>query len=187
MNKSKQTVPPVTLAKGKFLELQKLEYRTEDGSVHAWESVARVNSRGAVVILATLVPSGRILLIRQFRPPANAYVWEFPAGLIDPGETPEETAVRELREETGYRGKVLSCSRPVFSSPGLTSETLYLATMEIEEAGQENPVPEFDGAESIETFAVHPGELGAFLDKAAESGDQVDAKVQISRIFFRER
>jgi ADP-ribose pyrophosphatase len=44
------------------------------------------------------------LLQKQYRPPVDQVVIEVPAGLIDPGETPEECAVRELKEETGYVG-----------------------------------------------------------------------------------
>lgn len=47
-----------------------------------------------------------IVLQKQYRPPLGKRVIEFPAGLVDKGETPEETAVRELREETGYIGVV---------------------------------------------------------------------------------
>jgi len=179
MEKIELVRPPETVASGRFLALQNLYYRAKDGEVHLWESVARVRSGGAVLILAKLVPSGRILLIRQFRPPVGGLVWEFPAGLLEPGESPEVTAVRELREETGYRGRVVSCTSPVFSSPGLSSESLFIARMEIEEAGQENPVPEFDGTELIETEAVAPSDFASFLEQAERRGDAVDAKVKI--------
>lgn len=46
------------------------------------------------------------MIIVQYRPPVEAFCVEFPAGLIDEGESPEQAAVRELREETGYSGKV---------------------------------------------------------------------------------
>ena len=179
MEKIELVRQPETVASGRFLELQNLYYRAKDGKVHLWESVARVRSGGAVLILAKLIPSGRILLVRQFRPPAAGLVWEFPAGLLEPGESPEVTAVRELKEETGYRGRVVSCTGPAFSSPGLSSESLYIVCMEVEEAGQEDPVPEFDGMELIETAAVAPSELASFLEQAERQGDAVDAKVKI--------
>lgn len=50
----------------------------------------------------------RIVLQKQWRPPVNATVIEVPAGLMDPDETPETCAVRELKEETGYVGEVVS-------------------------------------------------------------------------------
>lgn len=51
------------------------------------------------------------MIIVQYRPPVEAFCVEFPAGLIDEGESPEQAAVRELREETGYSGKVRSISQ----------------------------------------------------------------------------
>lgn len=50
------------------------------------------------------------MLQKQWRAPADAVVIEIPAGLMDPGESPEECALRELREETGYVGKVMEGS-----------------------------------------------------------------------------
>src|SRR5659263_17116 len=45
---------------------------------------------------------GKVVMIRQYRHTVNAWEWEFPAGMIKPGDTPEETAVKELEEETGF-------------------------------------------------------------------------------------
>lgn len=165
------------LAEGKFLVLDVLEYQISDGSVHKWETVSRKNTSGAVMLIPELIPSGKIVVIRQFRPPAATYVWEFPAGLVEKGEDPAVTAVRELYEETGYRGTVTKCSPPVYSSPGLTSETVQVVNMIVEEAGQENPEPHFDGAEEIETHIVPPGELYSFLMDAVARGDVIDSKL----------
>jgi ADP-ribose pyrophosphatase len=57
------------------------------------------------VCMVALTKDGRIPLVRQFRPIIEKYVWELPAGTVDPGETPEASAVRELFEETGYTSK----------------------------------------------------------------------------------
>lgn len=66
------------------------------------------------------MPTGaEVLLEKQFRAPAGKIVVEFPAGLVDAGETVEEAALRELREETGYVGEVVqeqSGQRPMFWS-----------------------------------------------------------------------
>jgi len=76
----------------------------------------------AVAILAiltspTLPPS--TIIIEQFRPPVNAYVIEMPAGLIDPKESIESTAFRELEEETGFKAdKVLEVSTIMVCDPG---------------------------------------------------------------------
>ena len=81
------------------------------GKQRTWESAERstrpkkspIDGVGIVAILQK--PSGpELLLQKQFRPPINKVVIEVPAGLVDEGEQAEESAVRELREETGYVG-----------------------------------------------------------------------------------
>ena len=50
------------------------------------------------------------VLVKQYRPPLDAYTIELPAGLIDANETPQEAAIRELKEETGYIGSIQDCT-----------------------------------------------------------------------------
>ncbi len=65
---------------------------------------AIVQHAGSAVVMA-LDARSRILLVRQYRLPARDYLWELPAGRLDPGETPLQAAKRELMEETGYRAR----------------------------------------------------------------------------------
>ena len=53
------------------------------------------------ITMLAFTPNGEIPLVRQYRPAVEQYTWELPSGLIDPGETPEQACVRELKEETG--------------------------------------------------------------------------------------
>jgi ADP-ribose pyrophosphatase len=71
----------------------------------------------------------RVLLERQYRYAANAYLWELPAGRIDPGESPLAGAKRELLEETGYTARRWSRLLFYYASPGFLDETMavYLA------------------------------------------------------------
>ena len=86
---------------------------------------------GSVVVLAVEESGGepRVLLERQYRYAAKAYLWELPAGLIDAGEQPLAGAKRELLEETGYRAKRWKRALFFYPSPGFLDETmtLYLA------------------------------------------------------------
>lgn len=72
---------------------------------------------------------GRVLLVKQFRLPADDYMWELPAGRLDPGESPLDAARRELREETGYSAEKWTELASFFSSPGFLEErmTVFLA------------------------------------------------------------
>jgi len=166
-------------ASGNWLYLENLEYSDSSGKIQNWESVMRVNGRGAVAIVATLKPSESILLVRQFRPPANGYVIEFPAGLIDDGETPEITAVRELREETGYHSCVVEVMSSMFSSPGLSGETVTFVIVDVDENAPENQnlITDFDDSEDIETFIVKRNKLSEFLKEREAVGDLMDSKV----------
>jgi ADP-ribose pyrophosphatase len=65
--------------------------------------------------LPTLATGPEIVLQKQYRPPVDKLVIEFPAGLIDAGETPEQAAIRELKEETGYVAEVLETSPVMFN------------------------------------------------------------------------
>lgn len=89
---------------------------------------------------------GQIVMIRQFRYPLNDYMYEIPAGLVDAGETPAQSAIREMKEETGlslevYEGGDACFRRPFFLAQGLTDESGVMvygyAAGEISAAGQE--------------------------------------------------
>lgn len=165
------------IASGNWLSLNQIEYEDNRGIKRTWESVSRNKSSGAVAIICTLKPSGKLVLVRQYRPPADGMVIEFPAGLVNHGENPAETAVRELREETGYRGRLLRLIPDAFSSPGLSSEIVRLAVMEADEKEQTDLTTEFDEEEDIETILVEADELEKFLQRAASEGDLIDGRV----------
>lgn len=84
---------------------------------------------GAVVILP-LVDANHVCLIRNYRAAVRDTLIELPAGTLEPGEDPRETAGRELIEETGYRAGQMQLLTQFFMSPGILNEQmrLYLAT-----------------------------------------------------------
>lgn len=85
-----------------------------------------VTHPGAVAILA-LDDADRVLMIRQYRHPVRRLLWEIPAGLRDSdGESPLQTAQRELFEETGYRAREWQTLVDYFSSPGFSTERLRI-------------------------------------------------------------
>lgn len=85
-----------------------------------------VEHPGAVAVVA-IDKAGRVLLIRQYRHPVSALLWEIPAGLRDvAGEPPLVTAERELLEEAGYRAADWSVLADFFSSPGISTERLRI-------------------------------------------------------------
>jgi ADP-ribose pyrophosphatase len=91
-----------------------------------------IHHSGSVVVLAVddTLSTPRILLERQYRHAAKDYLWEIPAGRIDPGENELKAAKRELIEETGYRAEHWRRILKFYASPGFVAETMavYMAT-----------------------------------------------------------
>jgi len=110
---------------GKYFEL----VTTESG----WEYVKRVNCAGAVLVLVYHTDRDEYLMVEQYRPPVGCRVQEWAAGLIDAGEKPKETAVRELYEETGVRIEQsdLVDLGSIYSGVGMTNEEVRLFAVEI--------------------------------------------------------
>jgi ADP-ribose pyrophosphatase len=102
----------------------------EPGGVRARRDL--IHHSGSVVVLAVddSASTPRVLLERQYRHAATGYLWELPAGRIDPGEQELHAAKRELLEETGYTASHWRRILKFFASPGFVAETMavYLAT-----------------------------------------------------------
>lgn len=103
------------------------EVATDPSGFEIHRSIVR--HPGSAVMMA-VDDRDRILLVKQFRLPAERDMWELPAGRIDPGETPLQAAKRELREETGYSAKKWTKLAMFWASPGYVDEkmNLFLAT-----------------------------------------------------------
>jgi ADP-ribose pyrophosphatase len=95
----------------------------EPGGVVAARDI--VVHSGSVVLLPVF-PDGRVLLVRQYRHAARAFLWELVAGRIDAGESPVAAAHRELAEETGYAARRLRQLLVIFPSPGFVSERMWI-------------------------------------------------------------
>ncbi len=139
---------------------------------------AIVHHIGSAVMMA-VDDRKRILLVRQYRLPARRYLWELPAGRLDPGETPLQAARRELVEETGYRARQWKKLVMFYPSPGYVAErmTIFLAT-ELS-AGQAAPMDD----ERIETRWFTAKEI----EQAIRSGRIVDAKTMIGYFNWKYR
>ncbi|MCF7790844.1 MAG: NUDIX hydrolase [Victivallales bacterium] len=185
MKNTPETLNCSTVYKGKWLQFEKIVFRDIEGNIRKWEYVKRTQDRGAVVIIAKLKPSERVILIRQYRPPVESYIFEFPAGLIDDGESAETAALRELYEETGYCGRIISLTQPVYNTPGLTDETVSIAFVVVDETAVQNKNPQQNNepTEDIEVYAEDIGKLTEFLQNAENEGDKVDAKLMSFALF----
>ena len=164
---------------GKWLNFEKITYEDSRGLIRIWESAQRTSSGGAALIIATLSSSKKLVLVRQFRPPIDNYIIEFPAGLIDDGEDCKTTALRELKEETGYEGKIAKTTNPVYNSPGLTDEIVSIVFVDIDQNNPVNITPKAcnEGTEDIEVFLVEEDKINEFLSEREKVGDKIDSKL----------
>ncbi|HTS78829.1 MAG TPA: NUDIX hydrolase [Bryobacteraceae bacterium] len=133
---------------------------------------------GGSAVMLPVDTRGRILLVRQYRLPARQYLWELPAGRVDPGETLLKAAKRELVEETGYRAKRWRKIAEFFPSPGFLAEkmTIFVATGLT--AGESTPMED----ERIETRWFSQAEIGEWI----RTGRIKDAKTMIGYYRYRE-
>ncbi len=84
-----------------------------------------INHPGAVCIIPVL-PNGQLALIRQFRYPIRKEMIELPAGKLDPNESPEKCALRELEEETGYNAQEITLLTHIHPAIGFANEIMWL-------------------------------------------------------------
>jgi ADP-ribose pyrophosphatase len=110
---------------------------------------------GGSAVMMPVDERGRILLVKQFRLPAEDYLWEIPAGRIDDGETALQAAKRELREETGFRARRWTKLLEYFPSPGYLAEKMTLYVAQDLTPGDSEPMED----ERIEIRWFRPREL----------------------------
>jgi ADP-ribose pyrophosphatase len=161
-----------TIFRGKVFSLT-TELVREPNGITAPRDV--IHHPGSVVILA-VDNKKRALLERQYRHAARKYLWELPAGRIDPGESPLAAAKRELLEETGYTARRWRRLLFYYASPGFLSETMAVYLAEQLTAGPAHP----EADESIQTrfFPLAP------LVRKAATGKLQDGKTISALLAF---
>lgn len=122
-----------------------------------------VEHPGAVAIIP-ITKNNKIVMIKQFRKPVEDYLLEVPAGKIDENEEPLSSAIRELKEETGYVARDMKFLLKFYTSPGFSNETIHLyiaKDLSLEEADPDEDeyieMKEYDVDELIEK--IHNGEI----------------------------
>ena len=157
------------LYSGRILDVDIDRVRFPDGSTGELEIIRHPGASAVVPVAQSDGASQPIVtLIRQYRYAAEGFMWEIPAGKLDPGETPEACARRELREETGLYGGQLDYLSTIHTTPGFTDEVIHLYVALYLESG----TPSHEANEFIE---VHEFPLDFLLD-LIDGGEISDAK-----------
>jgi ADP-ribose pyrophosphatase len=158
---------------GNFMSAVEITYRDARGTVRTWEALERVGVSGIVVMVA-VTPARNVILERQFRPPMGRDVIELPAGLVDPGESMEAAANRELIEETGWSaGKIEFLAEGPISTGASTEALRAYLCMDLVHVGKNGG----DDNEIIEVTEVPMHRVLYYLRTAQMSGTLVDLKV----------
>ena len=149
---------------GRVLKVRVDTVRAPCGQTARWDVIEHPGS----VSIAPIDADDRVLLVRQYRPAIGETLLEIPAGTLEPGESPQVTAHRELREEIGMRAERLRAIGSYFLVPGYSSELMhaYVAT-----GLSPAPLPR-DADENISVVAIR------FVDLVAQvsRGELRDAK-----------
>ncbi|KAF8507557.1 NUDIX hydrolase domain-like protein [Gautieria morchelliformis] len=173
-------------SEARWVTLKKIKFYDQAGKERSWEAAERktrsTSGVDAVAILALLQPKDKsppaTIIIEQFRPPVEKFV----IGLIDEGETPEQTAFRELEEETGFKAdSVLETSPLMVSDPGMTSANMKLVSLRVPvdnaDAFENLPKQHLESGEFIVRRVIRLDRLHRELQAYADQGFVVDAKL----------
>lgn len=165
----------VNIGHTKWLKLNTVTYIDEDGISRKWDTATRTtklpNIPDAVIIIPIMRSKNNdvleTLVVEQYRPPIAQYALEFPAGLVDAGESAGVAALRELYEETGYTGTVdeqFFNMDELCMSPGLTDETVQIVVVNIDLDDPKNIHPK-QNLEDGEAIVVKRAPLTTTLKK----------------------
>ncbi|MEK6249724.1 MAG: NUDIX hydrolase [Planctomycetales bacterium] len=154
--------------RGRILDVALEKHAMPDGRESKFEIIRHPG--GAAVL--PFLPDGQVLLIKQFRPAIGTMVYEIPAGRLEPNESPEECAGRELIEEVGYCATQITHLGGFWSTVGFCDEFIHLFL------GQGLTVAE-QALEPDEVIELCPMPLDDALHKV-KSGEILDGKTQLA-------
>jgi ADP-ribose pyrophosphatase len=161
---------------GKIISLDSDTVRFPDGSVGEMDMIRHPGASAIVPFVSDATGDDpQMLLIRQYRYAADQYLYEIPAGRLDPGEDPSDCAQRELREETGCTARGMDFLFTMYTTPGFTDERIHLFMATGLERGE-------TAHEADEFMTVETVTLSRAL-RLIEQGEIKDAKTALGILF----
>ena len=161
---------------GRVINLDIDKVRFPNGKVGELEMIRHSGASAVLPFLGDpAADDPTILLIRQYRYAADGFIYEIPAGRLEPGEPPEECAVRELREETGCTAAKMEHLYTMYTTPGFTDEKIHLFVATGLERGNSS-------LEQDEFVEAVPTAMSAAL-RLIKDGTINDAKTALSILY----
>lgn len=162
----------VEITKDTFLHLFKVDYFDKKNNMRKWEFVSRkkdpFNNDKVDAVMVVPFIGDKIVFIKQFRVPANNYIYEFPAGIVDEGEGLWRAGIRELKEETGLDAVCLhtdgSQGMGLYNSIGISDEKVHILFME---AKGTPSTQNTEDSEDIEVIVASREEVKEILNNEA--------------------
>ena len=164
------------LYRGKIVSLNRDTVRFPDGTSAEFDIVRHPGASAVVPFLSE--PAGdepQVLLLRQYRYASGGYLYEIPAGRLDEGESPEECAVRELKEETGCTAEHIEPLTSILTTPGFTDEVIHLFMATGLTHGEPNREPD----EFVDLVVMR---LSEALERIS-TGEMTDSKTVLALLF----
>ena len=168
-----KTISSEIVYEGRVFNVRKHRVKTVNG-----ESVRDIVEHVGGSLLVAITDTGKVLMERQYRKAFECALLELPAGRTDPGEEPEVTAARELREETGYSAGSIRHMLTFYPTCGYSNETLHIFICRDLTPGE----TDWDDSEGIELLEYEPDEL---IDMIMRNEIR-DAKTIIGLLFARQ-
>lgn len=175
----------------RHLNLYEISYINQKGIEKSWNIASRADKPkcvtgqfdmpDAVVIVPFHKEKDKLVIIKEFRVPLGDYQYGFPAGLVDEGETIQQTCIRELKEETGLSvTRIKNISPPVYSSSGMTDESVSMVYVECD--GKPSNKDNTD-SEDITTIFISPSKAS---ELCKDSKIKLDVKTWLVLFSFAE-
>jgi ADP-ribose pyrophosphatase len=163
---------------GRVVQVDLDTVRFPDGSTGVLEMIRHPGASAVVPLLDPVTdPDPRVLLIRQFRHATDDFIWEIPAGRLDPGESPEACAARELEEETGMAAERIERLTVIYTTPGFTDERIHLFLATGLRAGSQ--------AREADEFMETEVRRWSDVMELVRTGGVVDGKTLVSLMFVQ--
>ena len=168
-----KTIKSEIMYDGPIFKVRKHLVETRSG-----ESVRDVVEHNGGSVMLAVTDEGKILMVRQYRKAFDESLLELPAGKTDPGEGPEVTAAREIREETGYTASTVKHMLTFYPTCGYSNEKINIFLCKDLIPGE----MEWDDTESLDVFEMDPDEVIGMIMR----NEIKDAKTIIALLYARQ-